>query len=69
MQDIANDGERAVALRGKPFLKRLRVELEIGQKLATVQVCRSLQLGPMPRAGESLEPVEINGDALQPTIG
>jgi hypothetical protein len=69
VQDIANDGERAVALRREPFLKGLRVEVQIGQKLATVGVNCGLQFGPVRRTGQPLEPVEVYEHMLQPTIG
>ena len=69
VQDIANDGERAVALRREPFLKGFRIEVEFGQKLATIGISRSLQVAPVRRTGQPLEPIKINGDVLQPTIG
>jgi hypothetical protein len=69
VQDIANDGERAVAFRREPFLKGLRVEVQIGQKLATVGINRGLQFGPVRRTGQPLELVEVYNHMLQPTIG
>jgi hypothetical protein len=66
VQDIANDGERAVALRREPFLKGFRVEVQIGQKLATVDINRGLQFGPVRRTGQPLEPVEVHEHMLQP---
>jgi hypothetical protein len=47
VQHVANNGERAVALRRQPFLKGLRVDVKIGEEFATVQVSRPLQLGPL----------------------
>ena len=44
MQDIADHGERAVALRRQPFLKRLGIDIEIGEKFAAVQIGGRLQL-------------------------
>jgi hypothetical protein len=69
VQDIANDGERAVPLRREPFLKGLRVEVEIVQKLTTIQVCRGLEFGPVRRTGQPLELVEINEHMLQLRVG
>jgi hypothetical protein len=50
LQDVANQGERAVALGRQPFLKGLRIDVKIGQEFATVQIGRSLQLGSVLRA-------------------
>ena len=48
LQDIADQRHGAVALSRQPILKGLRIDIEIGQKLAAVQIRRRLQLSPLP---------------------
>ncbi len=69
LQDVANQGERAVALGRQPFLKGLRIDVKIGQEFAAVQIGRSLQLGSVLRARQSLEAVEVDSHVLNATIG
>ena len=44
VQDIANNGERAVPLGGQPFLKRFGIDVEVGQEFAPIETGRRLQL-------------------------
>jgi hypothetical protein len=69
LQDIANQGERAVALRRQPFLKGLRIDIEIGKEFAAVQLSRGLQLGSVPGPRQALEAVEVDDHVLNSTIG
>ena len=59
LQDVANQRQRAVALSRQPFLKRLRIEIKIGQKLAAVER-RHLQLAAVGRPRQSLKAVDVD---------
>ena len=69
LQDLTNQRQRAVALGRQPFLKGLRVDIEIGQKLAAVQLSRRLQLGLLRRPRQSLEAVQVNHRVFDAAIG
>jgi hypothetical protein len=45
LQDAANEVQRTVSFAGEPFLERLRVDDEIGQKFTAVKLGRNRQLG------------------------
>ena len=47
MQNVADHGEGAVALRRQPFLKRLAEAMKIGKKFTSVQTGCHLQLGTL----------------------
>ncbi len=47
VQDVADHGERTVALRRQPFLKRLRSDVKIGKKFTSIQTGCHLQLGTL----------------------
>src|SRR5262245_33183969 len=68
MQDIANDGEGAVPLGRQPFLKWLRVDIEIRQKLTAIEARRRLQLGSPLGTGQTFEVVEVGSHVLEATI-
>lgn len=69
MQDVANYGEGAVPLGRQPFLKWLRVDIKIRQKLTAIETRRRLQLGSPLGAGQTLEVVEVGSHVLEATIG
>jgi hypothetical protein len=69
VQDIANHGERAVPLGREPFLKRLGVNVEIGEEFATVRLRCRVQLGPVLGTGQLLELIEVDRHVLNSAIG
>ena len=60
VQDIADQGEDAVALRRQPFLERLGIDIEIGEEFAAVQLGCRLQVAAVLRARQPLEILEID---------
>ena len=51
VQDVANQGKRAVTFGCEPFLKGLGIDYEIGKEFPPIQLRRRSQLGFMLRAG------------------
>jgi len=69
LQNVANQRQGAIALSRQPFLKGLRIEIKIGQKLAAVQLRRRLQLGAVERPRQPLKAVQVDHHVVNSTIG
>jgi hypothetical protein len=69
LQDIADHGERPVALGREPLLKWLGIDVEIGEKFATVQLGRRLQVRALLRPGQPFEGVEVGDHVLNSAVG
>src|SRR5205814_8222135 len=59
----------AAALCRQPFMKGLRVDVEICKEFTPIQIGRRLQLGPVRRMRQLVELVEVNDDVLKTAFG